>query len=747
MQSHEATSYVSKCFNGEPASCSFACPFSLDIRSFLEKVSRGRWLPAYKLLRNAVVFPAVVAALCDQPCRGHCQRTQLGDEALNMSALEKASVKYTKSRKTEQFVIPPKTQRVAVVGAGPAGLACALGLALKKFIVTVYEKDAAWGGSLRQHPKFAEFDEEFQLLFSGVEVEFRYNTEITTLGVLSGFDAVYLATGKGGDDFGLLAGWDSALLTTAEPKVFLGGERSGVSLMAAIAQGNEAARILEGFLLSGSISRQPAADRSLCERYLTHKNAVSKPLVPVSDGETYTEEEARAEAARCLQCDCSYCEDSCEMLQYFRKKPKKIGLEVYTDSIATSVVSPKTMTRETYSCNVCGHCKSVCPVSVDIGALLQFSRADRHLQGKDIPAFHDYWLREFDFYRTAGFFAAPPRGKSTCDYAFFPGCRLGAGTPDHVIKSYEYLNDKFGAGLILGCCGAPAYWAGDEERLKQNIAQLRESWEKLGKPTLVFACAYCNNVFSMFMPDIPRVSLYEIMGADEALKPARPFETAAVFDPCTAREDAAMQDGVRRLARRSGAVLEELSDPNRCCGFGGHISLANPALYDQITTNRAEATDKPYIVYCANCRDVFNQKDKKCAHILDLVFGLSHENRGSDLHAKRLNSLEVKKHMVKEMTGEDFTLDIQPWDTLTLRIPEDLREELDRKLIIEDDLKEAIYLAETTGDKFVDDEDGVSQCSMVKSALTYWVQYKPAGPDTYEVTSAWSHRMKFSREE
>ena len=56
MKMEQFTSYTSKCFNGEPASCSFACPFHLDIRSFLEKAEKGRWNAAHKELANAVVF-------------------------------------------------------------------------------------------------------------------------------------------------------------------------------------------------------------------------------------------------------------------------------------------------------------------------------------------------------------------------------------------------------------------------------------------------------------------------------------------------------------------------------------------------------------------------------------------------------------------------------------------------------------------------------------------------------------------
>jgi Fe-S oxidoreductase len=745
MQMQEATSYVSKCFNGEPASCSFACPFRLDVRSFMDKAQRGRWLPAYKTLRNATVFPAIVSTLCPQPCRNHCQRTTVGDEALAIRDLEAAAVRLTKNRKPDSFVIPPKAEKVAVIGAGAAGLSCALSLAQKRYQVTVFEKDTGWGGALRSHPDFEKFDEDIALQFSVVEADFRFNTDVTSLDMLDDYNVIYIATGENGSDFGLKDSWEPELQTTANPRVFMGGGVVGSPLMEAIAQGPEVSKAIEHFLATGKAAKtNDDFDRTKCNRYLRHDGATSMPLVTAASPEGYTDEEARAEAARCFKCDCDYCERSCEMLEWFRKKPHRIAVEVFTDSQG-STLSSRTLTREAYSCNICGKCKSVCPEAVDIGALLQFSREDRMKTGIHIPAFHDYWLREQDFYATEGFFAAPPKGRDTCAYAFFPGCKLGAGEPAHVLKSYDYLSEKLDAGIILGCCGAPAYWAGDRQRLETNISLLRTHWEKLGKPTLVFACASCENLFSLFMPEIPRVSLYEILGKDDAVKPAALFENAAIFDPCAAREDDAMQQGVRHLAGRAGVKLEELKDPNRCCGYGGHISQANPALYDQITTNRAQASDKPYIVYCANCRDVFEQKDKECAHILDLVFDLPRREK-QDLQTKRVNSLEVKKQMVQKLTGETFTPESHPWNGVNLNIPDDLRDDLDRRLIVEDDLKEAIWLAETSGEKFVDEAEGLFQCSMVKPALTYWVQYKPAGENTFEVTSAYSHRMHFDRE-
>jgi len=746
MQMEEATAHVARCFNGEPASCSFACPFSLDIRAFLEKVAKGRWIPAYKLLRNAVLFPRVVGALCDQPCRAHCQRSQSGDEPLALRDLEEACIRYAKSRKAELYVIPPKTQRIAVIGAGPAGLACALNLAQKKYNLTVFDKEPGWGGSLRQHARFPEFEEDFKLQFTGVEVEFRFDTEIGSPAGLAGYDAVYLATGRGGADFGLLGGWDSGLLTTLDPKVFLGGELTGVTLMAAIAMGNQASRTIESFLQAGQASGTPGPHQRNCERYLRHDGAEPRPLVPKSDGQVYAEEEARAEAARCLQCDCTMCEASCEMLKWFRKKPQKMGMEVFTDSMANSTISTRTMTRETYSCNLCGHCKAVCPVDVDLGALLQFSRADRVDQGRQIPAVHDFWLREMDFNASEGAFACAPPGTQTCTYAFFPGCKLGAANPQHVLMAYEHLQKSHNMGILLNCCGAPAHWAGEGQRMATHLEAIKKSWDGLGKPTLVFACAYCEKMFRRFLPEIPQVSLYKLLSEDESLLPGRPFPEATVFDPCAAREDLDMEASVRSLALKAGTTLHELKEPNRCCGFGGHMRLANPELYEEITQHRAEAGDRPYLVYCANCREVFRLKGKPCAHVLDMVFSLDPDGPVPSLQEKKEHSLEVKRVVMKKLTNNNFIPETRPWDGVKLLVPEALREEMDRKLIIADDLREAIWQAESTGDKFVLASQGLWQCSLVKSALTYWVQYRAIGTQEYEVLDAYCHRMRFSRE-
>ncbi len=734
MQLEDFNQYTRNCFNGEPASCACACPFGLDIRGFAEKCAAGRWNAAWKALRTATVFPGVVSALCPAPCREHCQRKDLGG-AIDVSGLEAAAIRFAKNKKADSFNIPPKTQKVAVVGAGPAGLSAALQLALKKYLVTVFEREPGWGGSLRQDPRFPEFEEDLKLQFSAVKpgfLEFVYGREILSPDELRDFDAAYLATGKGG------ASWE-------DDRFYQGGELTGRSLIEAIAMGPQAAKAIEAHLMTGR--RPEIADprhEDPCQRYLPHPGI--EAAAPV---ETGTEEGARAEAARCLQCDCAACMDGCEMLKKYRKKPHGIAREAFADSSAAPPIATQSIVRQTYSCTNCGLCKEVCPEKADLGAVFMLSRSDRFRRSTGPKAFHDYWLRELDLASGEAAVTLPPPGKETCAYAFFPGCRLGMDAPEQVKEAYRFLMDiKPGdMGLMLGCCGVPALWAGDLERLEAVKGRLRADWERLGRPTLVFACATCERTFAEQLPEIPQVSLYALM-EEAGLKPIResPFREAAVFDPCAARSFSGIKKAVRELARRGGTEPEELSGAGRCCGFGGHIQIPNRAMYEEIGENSAALSDKPYLVYCANCLEVFRERGKPAVHILDLYFPGGSETTPGILE-KHENALKLKQSLMKEIWNMDFAPERKPWDGLNLTLAEGLQEKLETCFISLEDLKEVVWTAEKEGDKLVSD-DGWSLASLVKPVVTYWAQYRPlpgGGAEDFEVVTAYSHRIKWER--
>jgi Fe-S oxidoreductase len=756
----------------------------------MERAREGRWGLAYKLLRNAVIFPAVVCDLCPAPCERACQRKDVGDEPVNIRGLEAAAVAYASERNKapESYRITPKTKKIAIIGAGPTGLSCALNLAQKKYPVTIFDRNDRIGGSLTRHARYAIFAEDFALQFSSTDVAFRLGAEIESLNALADYDAVYVATGKGGDDFGAKG---AAFDVGRKPPVFIGGEVCGVDPMRAIADGAGVSRAMEAFFQTGNavlhadIADGESSDAPRRARRLAHEGVRAAPRVNPSRGELYSEDEALRESRRCMLCDCTACLDACEMLRGYSKWPQKIAVEAFIDLKSNPPFSSRSQSRETYSCSMCGVCKSVCPEGVDLGKLFQRSREGRRESGKYPYAFHDFWMRDMDFAANEAAYAAPPPGRQDCAYVFFPGCKLASSGRYGVLRvasaTRRMLADH-GAGIVLDCCGAPALWAGERELRETHMDRLRATWARLGRPVFIFACAYCEKVFREYLPEIEGVSIYEMLARDsetisdisgsssvsaDGESAARAF---AVFDPCAARACGGASDAVRILAQRTGVVAGELSERNRCCGFGGHMQTANPELYGDTLNRRATLSDKPYLVYCANCEDAFLRQGKACTHILDIVFGDLYgpdsaeagaiSEPGSDLphlQEKRDRMLALKRELASiygPAAGEapaskltrqqtrDYAVNIIR-KAIAIRIPDDVRAHMNRGLILDDDVAETILAAEQSGDKFMERDGGVLLACLVKPHVTYWVEYRCDDSGAYEVYNVYSHRMRF----
>ena len=731
MEQDRIQTLLGGCFNGEPASCSYACPFRVELRSFLKKAAKGRWDAAYKELQTAIPFPAVAAALCAGPCEDACQaRTVLGGDPVSVRRIEAAVCEYAKRKAGAAYAIPEKPDRVAVVGAGPCGLSCALMLAQKKYQVTVYDRSDGWGGSLRTHASFDAFDTDFRLQFAPLKTEFVFSREIGSLTELTDFDAVLLATGAGGESWGLLEGRDAGLSSTSDPRVFIAGEVTGAPLMEGMAEAARAARSIESFLQTGSAaSAAEVWDRGLACRFAPHPCETPSGAV-VPSGAVYTQEEAKAEAARCLQCDCGACMNACELMEKYRKRPPRIATDVQQDGQSRNSVSSASITRQTWSCNLCSRCALLCPEDTDIAGLFQYSREGRVAANLYPPALHAYWLRELEEVERARA-AIPGNGA-----VFFPGCRLSALSPELVKKTYALLQDKLGAGIIADCCGIPAWWAGEKDRFERHIDALRETWTALGKPVFITACLSCEKILARFLPEIELRSLYAVLrelgvtGSDMGLA------AAAVFDPCASAEKPEVKEAVRALAAVSGVSVSEYDNGGKCCGNGGHMRLADPALYGSIVSNRSGEREEPYIVYCANCWDTFREAGKDCRHILELLTGV---DAGSPtLEEKRKNILKLKE----ALTGDAPTAD--PWDRIAVTAPEEVLRKMDALLIPAGDVRRALYEAERDSAGFVD-ADGRLLVSLDLGSTVIWVLCVQEDGG-YRLMDVYSHRMHVREE-
>jgi len=713
----------------QAAYCTAACPFGLDLREFMAKIAAGRWNAAYREYANAVGFPAIVAALCPEFCRGVCPREESGG-AIRVRQLEDAVCRHASNTQPNSYNLPPKEQRVAVVGAGGSGLACCLVLSNRKYPVTVFEKSSRIGGRLWELLPPTLFLEEIGKQFANERYELLLNTEIDDPAALlkDGYDAVYIATGEGGAD------------SRPQPGVFRGGGLIGADAVTAIAQGIKAANALEAYLRTGLMKETPGA-AAPTYRLDPLTKVEHLPEVLPADGELYTKEEAMAEAKRCLRCRCNACVRHCPLMGYFEKTPKRIEDEVeVTVNPGTLDGNGTVATRLISTCSQCGLCKGVCPLDIDTGEFLLLShRSMRQRDGMPWP-FHEFYLRDMQAMNSEYALFLPPRDQA--GYVYFPGCACISSSPDYVLKPYAFLREQIpGAGLLLSCCGAPAVWAGDEALHDGALELLRGYWREAGEPVFILACPTCKLMFDRYLPEIRTESLY-VKLAELGLQPeARQAGAVSVFDPCAARHDEAAQAAVRKLTEQAGYSLAPLEYEGRyaqCCSYGGQIDLTNPPYAAWLAKKRAEAGKEPYICYCANCRDIFARQGKPAQHLLDLLFGEAEWSRP----APRLDErLENRRRLKASLGGA-----VEAMNGPELAVSQELLEKLDRERLLVADIREVILQAEQGGRRFRNPSRDSRIAHGPAGRATVWAEYRQT-PGGYELLNAYAHRMKIESED
>jgi hypothetical protein len=400
-----------------------------------------------------------------------------------------------------------------------------------------------------------------------------------------------------------------------------------------------------------------------------------------------------------------------------------------------------------------------------MGAFLLDSRRAMHKKGKLPWAFHDFWLKDMAHAmsddaalvlsaplaaRLGG--AAPDGGAAP--RVFFPGCQLGASDPAYVLESYRWLlSASPDAGLWLSCCGAPAVWSGDAELSGETDAALRQQWEALGKPELVFACPTCRRMFADFLPESDGVFLYDIM-RQEGIAPRRELggRSYSVFDPCSTRHEPILQTAVRELALGAGAAREPLADEGewaKCCSWGGHVSIANPDYAKAVVGKRVGLNELPYITYCVNCRDIFAEAGKESLHILDILFDLNDGRRLSPGFSERRENRAALRRRAADMAGHGAADEkgAEAAQPAVLRLDEALRRKLAIDLVLEEDARRAVERCESEGRTVTDPTTGHKHGYAEIGRITCWVEYKETGAGEYRLVNAYSHRMAIDLEE
>ncbi len=181
--------------------CQHTCPIEMDIPSYIALVRAERFEDAYKILLQTNPFPSVCGRVCDHKCQTKCRRGNL-DEPLAIKFLKRFITDNASRPKIEPVPVTRK-EKIAVVGAGPAGLTAARDMAIRGYKVTVFEELNKPGGMLYWGiPSYrlprnildGEIDDIHKL---GVDIRLntRIGKDISVAQLEKDYDYIYLATG------------------------------------------------------------------------------------------------------------------------------------------------------------------------------------------------------------------------------------------------------------------------------------------------------------------------------------------------------------------------------------------------------------------------------------------------------------------------------------------------------------------------------------------------------------------------
>ena len=805
-----------KCLQDEPAATTARCPVHIDVPGFCAEMAKGEFAAAYAVLQKRMPFAGIFCLVCEAPCEQACVRKTL-DAPVRVSELERAAVRYGRAPLKKKFKTARRKGNAAVVGGGISGLAAAYDLDRRGLTVTLFEKSRRLGGwlwELASHRlEAADIEQELQSVSElAVEVLYGQDVDPQLLSRLQNeYDVVFLGTGAWDRPLAV----DPATFRAGSENLFAGGSLAGTreSIIEAVSSGKRAAVTMERYVKKVSLTAEREREAGFETRlvmnleYALPSEAVEKGCGgnygDVGANTFYTREEAQREAARCLLCECDECIKACAHMQRYGRKPKTYAREIYTNE--NVFLGTRYANKMINSCTLCGLCGERCPLNLSMAPLVSQTRRSMVNSDKMPPSAHDFALRDMAFSNSGlcALVRQPPGQPSErapieiegvakaanaakAAYLFFPGCQLAASAPEHIEAAYAWLRVALpeGVALALGCCGAPADWAGQDDLLNEAVAGFRCLWEDEGRPTMILACSSCMDVFGRHLPEIPLISLWqviderwddspvlnvhdavEVQGLPQEPRPSSPGEAILnVHDACTSRYDPQLQKSVRHIAGKLGYEIEELrysGKDTKCCGYGGLVFYANREQEGDFAVDRAKESPHDLLVYCAMCKDLFTDAGKRCFHLLDLLFADDIEayalKRAPTISERQANRVGLKRKLLREVwnegaaapdTGTGTSADpgagvsARLVDGKKVNIAPEILALMDERLILVTDVEDALARAAAEPDeRFYNKPDDSYLISARKQYMTYWVRYAQSR-EAIEVTGVYSHRME-----
>ena len=200
---------ANRCLFCYDAPCTKSCPTGIDVPKFIKQITTDNIKGSAHTILSANIMGGGCSKVCpvEKLCEGACVFNLMEEEAIPIAKLQRYSTERAIEQKWPLFKRKASTgKKVAIVGAGPAGLSCAHALSREGVDVTIYEKESKGGGLMtygiaayKVTPEFCEEEVNYILSIGGIEV--KYNQElgkdISLADLQKNYDAVYLGFGVG----------------------------------------------------------------------------------------------------------------------------------------------------------------------------------------------------------------------------------------------------------------------------------------------------------------------------------------------------------------------------------------------------------------------------------------------------------------------------------------------------------------------------------------------------------------------
>ena len=344
--------------------CRQACPAHLDIPRMFTRIDEEDHAGAAAMALDALVLPHSLSMICPAPCEMTCRRG-LHDSPVGIRNL----VRFVAADAEPPDCAPERAERVAIVGAGPMGLAAAYALRRKGIAVTVFDEHDEPGGMLRYGVPAEKLPRE--ILAREVDrirrmgAVFQLSTHVTVAALKEEFQAIVLAVGKLNptleSELGVEIGKNGLVVDpgtgrTSDLTVFAGGDavRATQRAVNSVADGKAVAVAVDQLLRGESVIAPRKRFNSTigCPQHIEMQEFVSR----ADPHDRYDAAEATKESKRCLHCECQK-PDSCKLREYaevYHADPDRFAARMR--ATCTQVLDHAEVSFEPGKCIKCGIC-------------------------------------------------------------------------------------------------------------------------------------------------------------------------------------------------------------------------------------------------------------------------------------------------------------------------------------------------------------------------------------------------------